>query len=314
VVERAAAAAVTTTRVAGRAAWALRAGPTRFVVVPALGLLGTSLRHGTHEYLDLGTGPERVLDGHTCGLPLLAPWANRLSADRYRVGGRTVELAGAPGLHREEHGLAIHGTMVGRTGWEVGRVTARRGSAVLVARFDAAADEEVMASFPFPHVLEVTYRLRPGVLAVTTRLSATGRTGVPVAFGWHPYFRLRGEAPGDLRVHVPTVDRLALDGRMLPTGGVTRQRASRRPLSPDGHDDAVRFASARRSFTLSGRRRALRISMDAGYPYGQVYSPAGSTVVALEPMTAAINALVTGGADIVGPGESFAATFRLSTT
>ena len=300
------------TTVVGRPAWALRAERTRFVVVPDLGLLGTSLRHGRHEYLDVGAGPERVLAGHTCGLPLLAPWANRLGGDDYRVGRRTVDLTGAPGLHREEHGLPIHGTMVGRAGWFVERADARRGAARLVASFDAGADDEVMASFPFPHRLRVTYRVGPGQLSVTTTIAATGRSRVPVAFGWHPYFRLAGEDLADLRVRIPSVDRLALDDRMVPTGASTRDRASNRPLGANGHDDAFRFAGSVRSFTLAGRRRSLRISMGAGYPYGQVYAPPGSPVVALEPMTAPTNALGAGTAASVAPGESFSASFRLT--
>ena len=296
----------------GRAAWTLGAERTRFVVVPELGLLGTSLRQGRHEYLDVGAGPECVLEGHTCGLPLLAPWANRLGGDDYRVGRRTVDLADAPGLHRDGHGLPIHGTMVGRAGWTVERAEARRGVARLVASFDAAADEEVMASFPFPHRLQVTYRLAPGRLTVTTTLVATGRSRVPVTFGWHPYFRLAGEDLPDLRVRMPAVDRLALDDRMVPTGASTREAASDRALRTNGHDDAFRFVGAVRSFTLAGRRRSLRISMDAGYPYGQVYAPPGSPVVALEPMTAPTNALGAGTAASVAPGASFSARFRLT--
>jgi galactose mutarotase-like enzyme len=300
------------TRIDGHEAHVLRAGSTSFTVVPALGLLGASLRDGRREYLDTGGGIERVRAGHTTGLPLLAPWANRLGGDTYRVGRRTVELGDAPGLHREANGLAIHGTMVGRPGWRVERVGASRGVAGLRAAFDAGADPEVMASFPFPHRIEVAFRVRPGALVVTTSVVPTGRVRVPVSFGWHPYFRLPGEDLVDLRLRLPAVDRLELDARMLPTGASTRTPAARSPLAPGGHDDGFRFAGTGRFLALEGRRRAVTVTMGPTYPYGQVYAPPASTVVALEPMTAATDALGSGTAPSVAPGQRFAARFRIT--
>ncbi len=306
------AASMRTATLLGRRAHTLRAGTTSFTVVPDLGLLGTSLRVGRREYLDLADGPLRVLGGHTAGLPLLAPWANRIGGDSYRVGRRTVELADAPGLHREGHGLPIHGTMIGRPGWVADRVSAGGGEARLSAMFDSGADPEVMASFPFPHRLRVTFRLRPAELAVTTSLAATGRVRVPVSFGWHPYFRLPGEELGDLRVHLPAVDRLDLDERMLPTAPAVSEPSSLRPLCPEGHDDAFRFRGRARTLALVGRRRSVTVSLGAGYPFGQVYAPPGSPVVALEPMTAATDSLRHGTTPMVAPGSSFSARFRIS--
>ena len=54
--------------------------------------------------------------------------------------------------------------------------------------------------------------------------------------------------------------------------------------------------------------------MDSGYPFTQVYAPDGTDAVAIEPMTAPTNALVTGGDGLtfVPPGETFAAGFSIS--
>jgi len=49
-----------------------------------------------------------------------------------------------------------------------------------------------------------------------------------------------------------------------------------------------------------------------GYPYAQVWVPAGRPFAALEPMTAATNSLVDGTATLVAPGDAFAARFTLS--
>ena len=53
--------------------------------------------------------------GDVTGLPLLAPWANRLGARRYEVDGVAVDLEGLD-LHTDDHGLPIHGTMSAQPG------------------------------------------------------------------------------------------------------------------------------------------------------------------------------------------------------
>ena len=300
------------TDVEGYEALVLQAGPTEFTVVPGLGLLGTSLRQRGREYLLLRGGAEAVLGGHPTGLPLLAPWANRVGGDEYRVNRIHVDLADAPGVHRDANGLPIHGTMLGRPGWVVDRAEALNGYARLRAHFDAAADDVVMASFPFPHRITVTMRVRPGDLEVVTTVTATGRRGVPVSFGWHPYFQLPGEKPVDLRVYLPTGDRLLLDERMLPTGEEETGFAREAPLVRPGYDDLRRLRDKHRILSVSGRHRQLTVSMDAGYGFGQLYSPPGERVVALEPMVATIDALGEGLAPMVAPGESHRARFRIT--
>ena len=52
-----------------------------------------------------------------------------------------------------------------------------------------------------------------------------------------------------------------------------------------------------------------------GYPYAQVYAPADDDVVALEPMTAPTNALVSGtDLRVLEPGEEHGATFTVEVT
>ena len=49
-----------------------------------------------------------------------------------------------------------------------------------------------------------------------------------------------------------------------------------------------------------------------GYPYAQVWVPAGRPFAALEPMTAPTNSLVDGTAPLVEPGDSYTAAFTLT--
>jgi aldose 1-epimerase len=201
----------------GEAAVTLDAGGLAATFLPDLGMLGTSLRHRGEELLALPGGLARYKDGHVMGLPLLAPWANRLAGRRYRVDGVAVDLAGLP-LPTDGNGLPIHGTMTARRGWQVDRLQAGTSTACLRARFDYGARQELLASFPFPHELTVEATVNGGALTVATTLRPTGDRRVPVSFGWHPYLRLPGSPRRAWRLRLPERTHLLLDELGLPTG------------------------------------------------------------------------------------------------
>jgi galactose mutarotase-like enzyme len=263
-------------------------------------MLGASLRHRGAELLSLHGGVEGYRDGHTTGLPLLAPWANRLSRRQFRVAGVDVDHRRLR-LHRDANGLAIHGTMTAARGWEV----VREEPARLVARFEYVADR----AFPFPHELRVDARLRRDGLTVTTSLEPTGRRRVPVSFGWHPYFRVAGPRRSWI-LGLPACARLELDAKGIPTGEATRLRAERLALADRSLDDLFALGRTRR-FTLEGRGRAIEIRFGGGYPYAQIYAPPGRPFVAIEPMTAPTDALVTGAAPLVHRGDAYSAAFSV---
>jgi len=166
--------------------------------LPQLGMLGTSLRHRGEELLALPGGLDGYRAGKVTGLPLLAPWANRLGARRYEVDGVVVELGGLD-LTTDERGLPIHGTMSAQPGWEVVDVSQR----ALTARFDFGAHPDLLASFPFPHELRIEVTVEAATLRVATTLRPTGDRAVPVAFGYHPYLRLPGVRRDDVHLGLP---------------------------------------------------------------------------------------------------------------
>ncbi len=296
----------------GVASVTLAAGPTAFSVMPEVGLVGASLTHKGREYVNFHGGPDAARNGHTTGVPLLAPWANRLASESYRIGSKSVDLSDLS-LHRDENGLPIHGLFVGRSGWELVSVKAQASSAAMVATFDASADEAVMAAFPFPHELSVGFTVSPGRLMVSTTVTATGRRAVPISFGWHPYFQLPDVERDRIRLGMPSRTRLVLDDRGLPTGEEHAEPASIVKLAGTSYDNAYRLGADRQLLLASGRRR-LTVVFDRKYPYAQVYSPMGADFIALEPMTAATNALCQGTTPMVAPGERFTARFVLSLT
>jgi aldose 1-epimerase len=277
----------------------LAGGGYEAVFLPELGMLGSSLEHRGVELLSFHGGAAAFRAGHTTGLPLLAPWANRLSRKRFRVGRIDVDVRRAPSL--DPNGLPIHGTMVGAVPWTVVRAEPAR----LVARHRYEHH-----AFPFPHELEIDARLSERGLRVQTSVRATGRRRVPVSFGWHPYFRLPGSRRGWL-LRLPARRHLELDQRQLPTGRETREPAEEAPLGTRSFDDLYALGRERR-LAIAGGGRRIEIRLGATYPYAQVYAPPDKNFVSLEPMTAQIDALVAGACPVVAPGDRFSATFTVS--
>ncbi len=297
----------------GQAAVTLSVGDMSATIVPGLGLLGASITRAGDEFLSLAAGLDGYAKGHTTGLPLLAPWANRLAGDTYRIGGVTVDVADAPHVKRDANGRPMHGTLGADSGWELVRIAADARSAAMVSRLDLRERPDLLESFPFPHLLVVEHRVDHSGLSVSTTLRATGRRRVPVAFGWHPYFRLPASRRNALRLVLPARRHLELDEGGIPTGAGQQVAAESEPLGSRTFDDLYALGRDRRVGLESGGR-SLRVLLDRNYGYLQVYAPEGENFCALEPMTAPTNALTTGTCPFVSPGQSFTARFSIIVT
>jgi aldose 1-epimerase len=293
-------------RFRGVAAVVVSAGDLSATFLPDVGLTGVSLRYRGREHLALPGGLPALREGATLGIPLLAPWANRLAGRRYRAARVTVDLEGLP-LGTDENGLPIHGLLVGRPGWRLDGRSARGG----VARFRASIDVDAPA-FPFPHRIEVEVAARDGRLTVGTTVVPTGRRRVPVAFGWHPYLRLPGTPRGRWRLRLPARTHVALDERGIPTGDTTPEAKEADPIGRRTFDDLYVLAGDPRLAIQADDGSSITVRMGAGYPYAQVWVPPGRQFAALEPMTARTNSLVDGGAPLVAPGDSFTAEFSIT--
>lgn len=246
-------------------------------MAPDAAMLVTSLRHDGEELLGQRADAETFMrTGKTTGSPLLYPWANRLSATRFEVAGRTVDASGA---RRDGFDSPMHGLPEARRGWSA--------EAPLPDRIAGSLEWSVPA-FPFPHSLRVEHQLTDRALVTTTQVIGDA----PVAFGWHPFLQLPGEPREDWRVSIGAATRLELDDRMLPTGRhAPRERATVR-LGDRGYDEAL--ADVGGPFVLEGTRRRIEVHFLEGAPYAHFFAPTAEELVSFEPMAAPGNALVTG--------------------
>jgi aldose 1-epimerase len=287
----------------------LVAGDLEAVFLPGQGMLGASLRYRDVEILrrvqDLGVAAAK---GSTAGIPLLHPWANRLAGPRYQAAGREVELDPSSSLlHFDEHGLPMHGVPWSLLSWQV--TEAKQD--LLAARLDWTRSD-LLAVFPFRHRLEMTVTIRPKGLTLETTLVAGSNGPVPVCFGFHPYFGLPDLPRAEGQLKLPAMRRLVLDQRGIPTGAEEPFGGFDGQLGEIDFDDGFALMEELSSFSLAGAGRRISVDLLAGYPYAQVFAPKDKDYVALEPMTAPANALVSGrGLQLVEPGRRFQAAFRI---
>lgn len=292
----------------GVAAVTLTSGELQATFIPEMNLLGASLRLGGEEFLALPGGVGAYRRIRTTGLPLLAPWANRLSGRGYRAGRVRVDLDGL-NLYTDPNGLPIHGTMSAQETWHVSSVSTVGRVARLRAGFEYAG-EELLAAFPFPHRLETSIDVDGRSLSVATTIRPSGGRAVPISFGYHPYFRLPGGRRSAWRLLLPRRRHVELDERGIPTGRSTPAPAEAEPIGARTYDDLFELTGERRLGIQHGGRR-LSVLFGSGFPYAQVYAPPGAGFACLEPMTAPTNALVAGNYPIVRPGQSFTARFSI---
>lgn len=270
----------------------LRAGDLCARWVPHIGMVGASLTHRGGELLGQRGGLEAyAARGSTFGIPLLAPFANRLGGFSYRAAGVDVALdGGSPRVRTEEHGLPIHGLLAAHPGWHVVEADAT----TLAAEIEPTADPDVAAAFPFPHRLRLDVALAPERLTVATTVTPTGDRPVPIAFGFHPYFTLPRVAREEIVFRAPAMTRLELDDRGLPTGGREPVPARDAPLGPEPYDAHFTDLGSEPAFALAGGGRSLTVRFVEGFTHLQVFAQRDQPFFAIEPMTAPTNALRSG--------------------
>ena len=192
------------------------------------------------------------------------------------------------------------------------RVATDARSAVLVGRLDVGARPDLLESFPFPHELTLEYRLdadradrghhgaghRPAPGAGVVRLAP-----LPAPAGRAPQRRCGSCCR-------PVATSSSTSGASRPATGHKRP-AEAEPLGSRTFDDLYALARDRR-LGLEGGGHSLRLLFDRNYGYAQVYAPADQNFVALEPMTAPVDALVSGACPFVSPGQTFTARFSIA--
>jgi galactose mutarotase-like enzyme len=283
--------------------------PLTATFVPAAGMIGTSLSDDGVELLGQRRGLKAYLaTGKTMGIPILYPWANRLSANGYALDGGAVSLtAGIGGVRSDEHGVPIHGVLAAYPGWLVTEQSEHR----LTADLDYGGQPRLLASFPFPHVLTLDVTLADRVLTVETTVTPTTAAPVPLCFGFHPYLTIPDVPRSEWKLETPAIRHLPVDAWGIPTGATEAWPATAELLGERTFDDGFDEVPPGGVFALSGGGRRIEVAFVEGYPAAQIFAPDNDDIVGIEPMAAPTNALRRGGYPVAVPGRPATATFTI---
>src|SRR6266853_581257 len=122
------------------------------------------------------------------GIPFLGPWANCLDEQAFYANGKryavNMDLGNVRGA------IPIHGFLTTTDQWQVVEVKSDAKSAWVTSRLEFFKQPMWMKQFPFAHTIEMTHRLQDGVLQVVTKITNMSAEPMPVAVGFHPYYKL----------------------------------------------------------------------------------------------------------------------------
>lgn len=250
---------------------------------------------------------------------VLVPWPNRIRDGRYEFDGEALQL----GLSEPERYNAMHGLAA----WQ--RWTPISEHTDAVSLFFRLLPSP---GYPFHLDTVVEYTLGDDGLRVDTTSTNVGDKPCPYGLGFHPYASTGAGAPVDeCSLSVGVARRMIVDERLIPisdeaVAGTDYDFREPRSLAgrqlDDGFGEVIADDDGRSWAQLSGPDgRTVALWADASFGYWQIFS--GDTLpprfarrgVAMEPMTAAPNAFVSGaGLRRLEPGDavtsSWGATLR----
>jgi aldose 1-epimerase len=258
-----------------------------------------------------------------CGIPFLAPWANRIDGDAYWANGRRYLLNPDLGLHTDANGKPIHGLLRFSPAWTLEAIGADNHCAYATSRLEFWKHPDMMAQFPFAHTIAMTYRLASGALEVETTLENLSTAPMPVAIGYHPYFQLHDAPRSQWKAHLAARRRAVLDASLIPTGELQPVLfGDPHPLAAGQLDDVftdlVRGPDGQAVFWVEGERQRIEVSYGPKFPVAVVYAPEGRDFICFEPMAALTNAFNLANAGLypelqsVPPGGRWQDSFRIS--
>ena len=233
------------------------------------------------------------------GIPLLAPFADRLDEQAFYFGGKRYPFnAGLGNVHSDGAGYPIHGFLTFASDWVVTLLSADARGARVTSRLEVWRRPEWMAQFPFAHAIEMTYSLEGGVLEVRTRIQNMSATAMPVSIGYHSFFEIADAPRDEWTAGLGASVEWTLNKALLPTG-LTRPLSELvvSPFSLRGRDfdngftDMIRDAAGRASFWVKGHRQKIEVLFGPRFIAGEVYAPAGRGFICFEPMAAINNGL-----------------------
>jgi aldose 1-epimerase len=208
------------------------------------------------------------------GVPLLAPFANRLDDTAFYANGKKynfdLELGNVRGP------IPSTGFVNGSKAWQLVEFKADEKSAWVTCQLDFYKNPQYIKQFPFAHTITMTYRVSGGALEVHTRLDNLSNEAMPVVIGYHPIFELPDGNRNDWTVSVDAKTHWIEIPQRLPTGetqpiesffNADRQAIALKnyALIDDVFTDLIRDADGRATMTVKYNGKELQTILGPKY-------------------------------------------------
>jgi aldose 1-epimerase len=245
---------------------------------------------------------EMTVKGHNIlgpqGIPFLAPWANRLDEQAFYANGTKYGFDMTLGNVRGA--IPSHGFLTTTDAWRVIEVKADDSSAHVTSRLEFFRNPMWLKQWPFAHTIEVTYTLQAGVLDVKTTITNMSADPMPVAIGFHPYFRLTDSPRDDWTMSVGARTHWLLASTKIPTGETEPiERFFEKPSAVSLRDanlddvfgDLARDARGRATMSVAGKSQRLDVEFGPNYRAAVIWAPPRREFICFEPMAGITDAL-----------------------
>ena len=208
------------------------------------------------------------------GMPLLAPFANRLDDTAFYANGKKynfdLELGNVRGP------IPGTGFVNGSKAWQLVEFKADGKSAWVTCKLDFYKNPQFMKQFPFAHTITMTYRVADGALEVRTRLDNLSAEPMPVVIGYHPIYELPDGNRNDWTVSADAKTHWIEIPQRLPTGETqpiekffgadrTAIQLGKYALIDDAFTDLVRDANGRATMKLMYNGKELHAILGPKY-------------------------------------------------
>lgn len=243
----------------------------------------------------------------------LSPFVCRLDAGKYTFRNKAYEV-GKFALN----GDAIHGLVYDANFEKVHQQADDNGAMVQLEYCYAALDN----GYPFQYTIMLEYLLETdNQLTLTTYVMNQHDSEIPIADGWHPYFKLGGKVD-DLMMKVATDEMVEFNVRLLPTGKTLdyKKFQTLELLGDTFLDNCFLLSDPLMGLacTLENRKEKIKLEIFAGenYPFLQIYTPPHRNSIAIENLSAAPDAFNNRmGLVYLQPNskEIFTTTYKVST-
>jgi len=202
---------------------------------------------------------------------------------------------------KDGRGLPIHGLLGASAPWHVTDIGADKKSAHATSKLEFWKSPGWMAQWPFAHEYEMTYRLADGALEVRTTVHNLSLEAMPLAVGYHPYYRIPDTPRDQWVLRLPARKAVIADDRRLPTGEFKpMDLPNPLPLKDrtldDGFIDLERDANGLAHFSIESGGKKIELLFGPKYPVAVIWEPAsppGQSLgfICVEPMAGITNAI-----------------------